>query len=219
MPAEQPLPDYGDNRRRNDDLRKARQALLPDFAARNAQFDQRAHSGNAARNHLAVIEVGDARKPCTFGDDKSDDVATPRRYHFLREGLGKTLKRGTNRTAWRRRRGKTADQRHQCCPYQFLKQRLLVLEVQIDRAFGDAGAAGDVVEPRRGVPARDEFIHRRIDDGLATLRGACRPVGWMFGRRAPRQSRLWRLGRGSLLPEPAIGRFRGGTFRCCCPGS
>ena len=38
--------------------------------------------------------------------------------------------------------------------HELLEQALLVAEVEIDRALGDAGAAGDVVEPRRGKAAR-----------------------------------------------------------------
>src|SRR5229473_778831 len=48
MPAEQPLPDHRDNRRRNHDLRKTRQAFLPDLTALDAELDQRAHAGQAA---------------------------------------------------------------------------------------------------------------------------------------------------------------------------
>src|ERR1039458_5847120 len=73
--------------------------------------------------------------------------------------------------------GGAADQRHQRRPYQFLEQRFLVLEMQVDGALGDAGAFGDVVEPRRRKAARDEFVQRRLDDGLAALRRACRTAG------------------------------------------
>ena len=53
--------------------------------------------------------------------------------------------------------------------HQLLKQRFLVLEVQIDRALGDAGAARHVVEPRRGEAALGEFVERRLEDGGAAL--------------------------------------------------
>jgi hypothetical protein len=51
--------------------------------------------------------------------------------------------------------------------------------VQIDRAFGDAGALGDVVEPGRGEAAGDELVQRRLNDGRAPLR---RPLGAVRGR-------------------------------------
>src|SRR6266436_7169475 len=66
MAAEQALPDHCDDRRRDHDLRKARQALLADFTALDAELDQRAHADQTARNHLAVIKVGDGGKSCTL---------------------------------------------------------------------------------------------------------------------------------------------------------
>ena len=63
-------------------------------------------------------------------------------------------------------------QRHDRAADQFLEQRLLVLEVQIDRSLGDAGALGDVVEPGRGKALVDEFLERRLDDRLTPLGGA-----------------------------------------------
>jgi len=51
-----------------------------------------------------------------------------------------------------RGRAEPRDQRHDGGPDQFLKQRFLVLEVQIDRALGNARAFGDVVEPGRCKP-------------------------------------------------------------------
>jgi len=46
--------------------------------------------------------------------------------------------------------------------------------VEINRALGDAGAFGDVIQSGRGEPARDEFVERSIDDGLTPFRSPCR---------------------------------------------
>ena len=54
--------------------------------------------------------------------------------------------------------------------HKLLKQRLLVLEVEIDRALGDAGAPRHVVEPRGGKAARGEFVERRLQDCASPLR-------------------------------------------------
>jgi len=56
-------------------------------------------------------------------------------------------------------------------PDQLLKQRLLVFEVQIDRALGDAGAPRHVIEPRCGKAAGREFIERCVEDRAAPCRG------------------------------------------------
>jgi hypothetical protein len=49
--------------------------------------------------------------------------------------------------------------------------------VQVDRALGDAGALGDVVDPRRGEAARDKLVECRLDDRRAPLRRALGAVG------------------------------------------
>ena len=61
MPFEQALPDHRDDRRGADNLRKARE-VRGDFAPRDAELDQRAHAGEPARDHLAVVEIGDRGK-------------------------------------------------------------------------------------------------------------------------------------------------------------
>ena len=54
--------------------------------------------------------------------------------------------------------------------HKLLKERLLVLEVEIDRALGDAGAPRHVVEPRGGKAAFGEFVERRLQDCASPLR-------------------------------------------------
>src|SRR6202035_3834703 len=56
---------------------------------------------------------------------------------------------------------------------QLLKQRLLVGEVEIDRALGDAGAGRHVVEPRGGEAAGGKFVERSVEDRFAPCRSLC----------------------------------------------
>jgi hypothetical protein len=65
--------------------------------------------------------------------------------------------------------------------HEFLEQALLVAEVEIDRALGDTGAAGDIVEARRCKPADGKFLER-----------GCK------NRFAPRRLRVSRAGDASL---------------------
>ena len=74
------------------------------------------------------------------------------------------------------------DHRAQLHADQLLEQRLLVGEVQIDRALGDPGAPRHVVEPGRGKAAGGELVERRRQDGVAPL-GAARGTGACRGRR------------------------------------
>src|SRR5581483_763381 len=131
-----------------------------------------AHSGEPARDHLAVIEVGNIGKARAFGKDQANDRAAPRLDDFLDEISGKAFDQRANRSATLWRRGETADQRQQGGPHQFLKQRLLVLEVQINRALGDARALRHVVESCRGVAAFDELIERSVKNSLTSISGA-----------------------------------------------
>ena len=52
-----------------------------------------------------------------------------------------------------------------------LEQGFLVIEIEIKGALGDAGAGGDVVEPRRLEPALGEHVERGIENGLFADRG------------------------------------------------
>ena len=96
--------------------------------------------------------------------------------------------------------------------HQRLEQRLLVAEVEIERALGDARALRHVVEPGRLEAVRGEHRQRRGQDRLAprlgrNLAGAGRLVRGCFGgglgragSRALDPSHLPRLSR---LPRPA----------------
>jgi hypothetical protein len=69
-------------------------------------------------------------------------------------------------------------------PHELLEQALLVAEVEIDRAFGDAGAAGDIVEPRRRKSAGGKFFERGREDSFAPRRLLiAAPVTGLAGRR------------------------------------
>ena len=70
------------------------------------------------------------------------------------------------------------------------EELFLVREVEIDRAFRDPGATGDIVEPRAGEAALAEDIERGLED----LAGA------LFGKPSP----AW-----SGPPRGALGRGGG----------
>ena len=56
------------------------------------------------------------------------------------------------------------DRRHDRLAHHRFEQRFLVLEVEVDRPFGDAGMAGHFLELRRLVAPLDEDLERRRDD-------------------------------------------------------
>ncbi len=56
----------------------------------------------------------------------------------------------------------------------------LVARQQVDRALGDAGALGNVVEPRAFEAFFGEFGERRVEDRLAAVFGADFPLRGAF---------------------------------------
>src|SRR5690606_38332 len=56
-------------------------------------------------------------------------------------------------------------------------QRLLVLEVAIDRPGGDPGVGGDLLHPRLGIPRGHEMPARRGEDLVGTGVGAAYELG------------------------------------------
>ena len=52
---------------------------------------------------------------------------------------------------------------------QFLEQRLLVGKVKVDRALGDIGPLGHIIEPGCRKAARGKLIQRRCQDGIAAF--------------------------------------------------
>src|SRR5262249_5852239 len=88
---------------------------------------------------------------------------------IIHEHVDDHLGRGTNgQTAQRAGRAR-ARQRAQHRAHEFLEQALLVAEVEVDRPFGDARAAGDIIKPRCGKAPRGELLERGSEDGGASL--------------------------------------------------
>ena len=62
-------------------------------------------------------------------------------------------------------------------PDHFAKELFLVGEVEVDRAFGDAGAVGDVLESGLGESALTENFEGGLDDLLGPVLGSSTPLG------------------------------------------
>ena len=129
-----------------------------------------AHERQHARNHLAVVELGQLWKPRPFSDDEPDHVLPRRAEDLVDEGIDDELGQSADWELARGRRGDRADEGAQLRPHELLEQVLLVAEVEIDRALGDAGVPGHVVEPGVGKTARRELRERRIENGRPPLR-------------------------------------------------
>ena len=168
------------------------------LAARGGAAQQRAHRGDDAREHLAVIEFGELGEAAAFRDHQPDHVLAPRLVDLAHEQFDDLVAEHADRHVGRAQRLDGADQRREHGADQFLEQALLVAEVEIDRALGDAGALGHVVEPRRLEAAGGEFIERRGKDRLAAG-GAALPDARCCAAPARRDAAAAPRGGGAVL--------------------
>ncbi len=187
-PLEQAVPHDREQRGRDQQLRKARQRIIRQLTAHPPR-------GSATR----AMPAARARSPRGSRTRQAWESACPsvmisritslRRVPKISRTNRSTIISATARAGRSRdRRGLDgAHQRAQHRAHKFLEQALLVAEVEIDRALGDAGAARDVVEPGRRKAARPR-TRRAPQPGSPR---AARPGG----ARARRAARLlWRCG-------------------------
>ena len=124
---------------------KRTSASLFELAALVGAAQHAAQCLEQARQHFAIVELGDGRKARTLADQQPDDLAAAGAVDLAHENLDRLLDDRAQREAGRKRKLDRADHRHHLGADQFLEQGLLVGEVQIDRALGDAGALGDIL--------------------------------------------------------------------------
>src|SRR3954449_6370909 len=74
---EQRRPQEGDEARRDDELGKAGELVGGKLAAQDRPLGGSAQQRDAARHHLAVIELGELREAPGFRDDEADDFLAP----------------------------------------------------------------------------------------------------------------------------------------------
>ena len=140
---------------------------MGEFAAFHRQRQPGAHDRQHACDDLAIVDLGELGKPRPLGDDQPDHVLAARAVDFVHEQVDDHLDHGPNGQIAQRRRLDRAHQRAQHRAHEFLEQALLVAEVEVDRALGDAGAAGDVVEPGGGKASRGKLLERGGENGRA----------------------------------------------------
>ncbi len=139
-----------------------------ELAARHGALSQHAHQLEPPGDHLAVVELGEGRKARSLGDDEAQQQLALGAQHFLLEqgkgeienvsGLDVGIARGLADPIQDRRHG---------AAHQRLEQRLLVIEVEVERALGNAGPRCHVVEASGVVAPLGEDGERRVQDRLA----------------------------------------------------
>ena len=171
--------DDGMHHRRHRELGGDRHVHRPKFARLDAPLDDAGHQPVATRHYFFVVEAGQLGKIVRF------------RHHQLRDADERRLADEAPVLAYKaleqlaRAAGKRlgellalGNHRDDSLPNQRLEERLFVFEVEIDRAFGDAGATRDVFELRRGKAPIREDLQRGADDLLRTGIFPSAPTGF-----------------------------------------
>src|SRR5262245_54542251 len=156
-----------------------------------------------------MIEGGNGGKARALGDDEAQEQLALGIQHVPLEKLKKHIDDLARRVLCPRRVAYAFHDRANGTTHELLKQCLLVLEVEIKRALGDAGLGGNVVEARGLKPTRGKDRERSIEDGLAPrLR---------LGSGATRARRRWRRP-SALEPAQPVALRRGPPLAAARPG-
>ena len=167
---EHAVPDHRDQRRRDQQLRKAHQRVARQFAARRRRGSaSRAAPPSRARSPRGsrIRRASESARPSVMISRITSLRRVPKISRTKMSAMLSAMTRAGRSADLRGLDG--ADHGRQHRAHQFLEQALLVAEVEIDRALGDAGAPRDVVEAGRGKAGGGEFFERGGEDRVAPL--------------------------------------------------
>src|SRR6266446_2706420 len=142
--------DDGMHHGRHRELRRDRHVHRPELARLDTALEDAGHQPVATRHYFFVVEAGQLGKIVRF------------RHHQLRDADERRLADQAPVLAY-----EALEQLARAAGKRF-EERLFVFEVEIDRAFGDAGATRDIFELRRGKAPIGEDLQRGADDLFRT---------------------------------------------------
>ena len=106
---------------RDQQLRKAGECVVGEFAAFHRQREPRAYDRQHARDDLAIVDLGELGKPRPLGDDQPDHVLAARAVDFVHEHVDDHVDQGANGQIAQRRRLDGVHQRAQHRAHEFLE--------------------------------------------------------------------------------------------------
>jgi hypothetical protein len=123
--------------------------------------------------------------------------------HLASKHLDHLISEGSDRNIEVRGLFQRADHGAELGADQLLEQRLLVGEVQVDRALGDAGAPRNIVEAGGGEAAGGKLLQRRRKDGVPPFSAAFGTRAALLSARGRGRGRLseWRWSRRNFGPR------------------
>src|SRR5438105_5955184 len=159
----------GMHERRHRELGRDGQVYGPKLAGLNTPFQHAGHQSVTARHYFFVIKPRELRKISCFRDHESRNTRE-RRFPYLPPVLSHQALEQVSSAAGEGFRdclslGEDGDDR---LSDERLEKRFFVVEVEVDRACGDAGAARDVLELGRGEAAVGEDLEGGGDDFFGT---------------------------------------------------
>src|SRR6267378_27364 len=166
---ERPARDDGVHHGRHGELRRDRHVHAAELAGFDTPLQYSGHQAMTAGDDFLVVEAGELGKIVRFRHHQLRD-ADERRFADETPVLADETLEQFARAAGERLGQLLAlgEHRNDRLPDQRLEQRLFVLEVEIDGAFGDTGSTRDVLELRGGKTPIGEDLQRGADDLFRT---------------------------------------------------
>ena len=163
------FPDRAQHHRRQPQVDAGVDVHRAKLALPRAALDDRPEQQRVAHHHFLLEEPGEFGKVAGLADHQLGDARQPgraeRRPPLAKESTEEFRAGGIRLCDVALGR---FEQRHDVLPHHRLEQVFLAGVVQVQRALADAGARGDVVEPRGGVALLDELV----ECGIEQLAGA-----------------------------------------------
>ena len=158
----------------------------PELAAVDAQPHRALDHRVSAADHFRVIEPPQLREVAAFGDHQLGDATVRCGADELPPALGQLAHQvGGIAAVLVDHALAPLERRHQSFAHDGLEQLVLAVEIEIERAFADAGALGHVLQAGSRVAALDE----ELEGGARELGGsgllAAGPAGnWLHDGRS-----------------------------------
>src|SRR5262249_40261660 len=123
------------------------------LSACSGPSQQRTYCADDAHQHFAVVELSKLWKAPPLGDHETNHILASCLVDLAHKQIDDPVSQHSEWEIGFAHRLDCADYRCQHRADEFLKQRLLVPEVEIDCAFGDGGAPRHIIEARGLKPA------------------------------------------------------------------
>ena len=149
------------------------------FPGLGAAADDSAEQSESAGGDLLGVEAREIRELVQLAKDESVEGVKDRGADKGPVAAHCAVELFAGRTTLARRLFTCLDSGDRGLPHYFAEELFLIGEVEVDGAFGDTSAGGDVLEPGFGESTFAEDLERGLDDLLGPVLGSSAPL-WRF---------------------------------------